>query len=230
MIRKLATLFTTTGATTAGTAEAGREAPGPDQGAREAEDHAIDGSPMPMATRLAVLDRDPYLYLADLSERVISVFDDLKYDRADLDMMSGPMRERLMMQLKPLGFRQVSGMIMENKAEDLRVIFPKFHALGASPFDIARYTTRRGQDYLALTPTQTACHYIDHYDHGEAVDRVKALVIKQPINLFRLMDYLEDKPAHRAFQNAIGHIKLVQREAVEAAPLKTRRALGSMGI
>ncbi|MBV6633348.1 MAG: hypothetical protein KI792_10015 [Alphaproteobacteria bacterium] len=183
----------------------------------------------PLADRLETLSRDPYLWVARPPLNIISVFDDLKYDRSDLDMMSAPMRERVINQMAPLGFRQTSGRILESSADDVRVIFPKFQALGASPFDIARYRDRRPQDYLALTPTQTACQLIDHYDHGEAVEQVKALITKQPINIYRLMDYLEHKPAHRDFLNAIGHLKFVQREALESEALKGRRALGSIG-
>ena len=177
------------------------------------------------APDLSVLDSDPYLALADPQLRLISVFDDLRYDRADMDMVSGPMRKRILQRLAPLGFRQVSGSALENKAADIRVLLPKFAALGASPFDATRYTPRRGQDFFALTPTQVACQFIDHYDHAAAVEKIKALVIKHPINLYRIMDFLEDDPAHEAFRDAIGHLKFVQREAVESAPLKTRRAL-----
>lgn len=178
--------------------------------------------------RLAVLDRDPYLCLADRSLRLVSVFDDLKYDRSDLDMMSGPMRQRVILKLRPLGFKQVSGSVLESRFDDVRFIFPKFRALGASPFDAARDTPRRAQDFWVLTPTQTACQWIDHYQHDQAVNRIRQLVQRHPINLYRLMDYLEDKPAHQIFINAIGHLKLMQREAIESEPLKTRRALGSM--
>ncbi|SLN43625.1 hypothetical protein PSA7680_02201 [Pseudoruegeria aquimaris] len=177
------------------------------------------------AARMQVLNKDPYLLVADEQLRIISVFDDLKFDRADMDMLSGPMRRRALQKLAPLGFRQVSGTVLENRADNIRAIMPKFRALGESPFDATRYTERRPQDWFILTPTQAACMFIDTYPHMDAVERIKALVVKQPINLYRIMDYLERKPAHEGFRPAIGHLKYVQRTAVEAEPLRSRRAL-----
>jgi hypothetical protein len=195
------------------------------QGGRRQEESPARSSAVPLAQRIRTLDTDPYLSVADADLRLISVFDDLRYDRADLDMVSPSMRRRALNRLVPLGFKQISGLMMENKAEDIRILLPKFHALGASPFDATRHTSRRAQDYFILTPTQTACQIIDAYPLDEAVDRIKALIVKHPINLYRLFDYLERKPEHQAFKGAIGHLKFVQREAVEKEPLKSRRAL-----
>ncbi|MEO1249222.1 MAG: hypothetical protein AAFW76_05215 [Pseudomonadota bacterium] len=175
--------------------------------------------------RVLVLNRDPFLSVADEALRLISVFDDLKYDRADLDMLSGPMRRHALKKLTPFGFTQVSGTVFENKADDIRMYLPKFHALGASPFDTTRYTPRRAQDYYVLTPTQAACQIVDHYPIDDAVQKIKRLIVKHPVNLLRMVDFLERKDSHQAFLGAIGHLKLVQREAVEAEPLRTRRAL-----
>ena len=176
--------------------------------------------------RMQVLNSDPYLQIADEKLRLLSVFDDLRYDRADADMMSPAMRTHAIGKLAPLGFRQVSGTVLEHAETGVRGIIPKFHALGASPFDIARYTPKASHDFYLMTPTQTACQFIDTYPRDEAVERIKTLITKHPINLFRLMDYLERKPTHQAFEDAIGHLKYAQREAVEADPLCRRRALG----
>lgn len=194
--------------------------------AGEQEAGTVSAPAVPFAERVRALDRDPYLMVADADLRVISVFDDLRYDRADLDILTGSMRARALKRLAPLGFRQVSGSVIENRAEDIRFLLPKFHALGASPFDATRYATRREQDYFILTPTQSACLMIDSYPVEEAVDRIKALIVRHPINLYRILDFLERKPAHQTFEGAIGHLKFVQREAVESEPLKSRRALG----
>ncbi len=164
--------------------------------------------------------------LADAKLRLISVFDDLVYDRADADMLSPAMRKHAIERLKTIGFRQVSGNVLEDKAADRRCIMPKSHALGASPFDITRYTPRREQDFYILTPTQTACQYIDNYPHEEAVERIANLMRVQPINLIRLMDYLEHTPAHREFLLAINFLKKFQADAVASEPLRRRRALG----
>ncbi|MEM9240723.1 MAG: hypothetical protein AAGB07_12175 [Pseudomonadota bacterium] len=186
----------------------------------------------PEVVRAQVLEQmrafsaEPYFQIVDEKLGLLSVFDDLKYDRADVDMISPAMRKHVVGKLGPLGFRQTSGTVLEHPQSDMRVHIPKFHALGASPFDIARYTQKRPQDYCLLTPTQVACQYVDHYGLDEAVQRIEALIAKHPINLLKLADYLEGKPKHRAFREVLGHIKLKQRIAVEAEPLCLRRSLG----
>lgn len=177
-----------------------------------------------LTREMAALNASPYLYLAE--NQLISVFDDLKYDRADIDMLSPAMRNYAIEKIEGFGFKQISGAVLEHQVSGARILIPKFHAQGASPFDITRYTPRRAGDFYLLTPTQTACHIIDRYDVDEAVGRIKDLIVRQPINLYRLMDYLEKTPKHQAFMGAIGHLKFVQREAVSSEPLCRRRALG----
>ncbi|MEL7115006.1 MAG: hypothetical protein AAGP08_05330 [Pseudomonadota bacterium] len=179
-----------------------------------------------LAERMQILNADPYLSLADEALGLVSIFDDLKYDRADADLLSPAMRMHAIKKLKPLGFRQISGNVLEHSDANVQVLIPKSHALGASPFDITRYTPKRAQDYYLLTPTQTACQFIDTYGTDDAVKRIKTLIAKHPINIYRLMDYLEKKPTHQDFLGAIGHLKYVQREAITSEPLQRRRALG----
>lgn len=176
--------------------------------------------------QLKGLNKDPYFLVADADLRLISIFDDLKYDRSDADIMSGAMRKHAIAKLRKFGFEQVSGNVLLNGEQDIKILIPKSHALGASPFDITRYTPKRPQDFYLLTPTQTACFFIDAYDTGQAVEQVKMLIVKQPININRLWDYMERKDSHRKFEQALGHIRFVQREAVESEPLCRRRALG----
>ncbi|MEM8791282.1 MAG: hypothetical protein AAGE80_06675 [Pseudomonadota bacterium] len=179
-----------------------------------------------VAVSLDDVDLGPFLYLACSRLGVLSVFDDLKYDRADADMLSPAMRQHAIKRLAALGFRQTSGTVLEQEGSGVRCLIPKFHALGASPFDITRYTPKNEGDFYLLTPTQTACAFIDNCALDDAVARIKDLIARQPINLYRLMDYLERKPAHQDFLKAIGHLKYVQRTAIESEPLKYRRALG----
>ena len=185
----------------------------------------VVGTPSASPDIVSRIEADPYLAIADTKERLISIFDELRYDRADADIMSPPMRNRIVGRLAPLGFRQVSGSVIENKTADIRLIFPKFRALGASPFDAIRDTRRRAQDWFILTPTQTACQFIDTYPLEDAVERITKLIAQHPINIYRLMDYLERKERHQAFLPAIGHLKYVQRDAISREPLATRRAL-----
>ncbi len=177
-------------------------------------------------TQMRGFSSEPYFQIADEKLRLLSVFDDLKYDRADVDMVSPAMRKHVVGKLGPLGFQQTSGTVLEHAEADIRVHIPKFHALGASPFDIARYTQKRPQDYCLLTPTQVACQFVDSYELDDAVQRIEVLIAKHPINLLKLADYLEGKPKHRAFREVLGHIKRQQRIAVESEPLCRRRSLG----
>lgn len=179
----------------------------------------------PFAERVEVLNADPYLMVADPALRLLSVFDDLRYDRADLDMLSAPMRRRALAKLQPLGFEQTSGMVIESRAEDIRIHLPKFRALGASPFDALRDSMLRPQDYALLTPTQAAAQIITRHPLDAAMERLKALVVKHPANLLRLFDFLEHNAHHQGFKDAIGHLMYLQRDAVSKEPLKTRRAL-----
>ena len=164
--------------------------------------------------------------LADADLGLFSVFDELIYDRSDADILSPAMRRHAIEKLKKVGFRQIQGTILEQQGTGLRCYIPKFQAIGASPFDITRKTPKRLQDFYLLTPTQTACQFIDHYETGEAVERIKDLIALQPINLKKLTDYLERSQRHEAFTDAIGHLRYVQRVAVSSEPLRRRRALG----
>ncbi|WP_341366677.1 hypothetical protein [Yoonia sp. BS5-3] len=171
------------------------------------------------------MNADPYLMVADAELRLISVFDELHYDRADLDMLSGPMRRRALDKLAMLGFAQRSGTVIENTAEDIRIHMPKFRALGASPFDVLRDTDMREQDYALLTPTQAAAQIITAYPAETALGKLGELVVKHPANLLRLFDFLEPKPTHQSFKKIAGQLTYLQREAISREPLKTRRAL-----
>ncbi|MDA5557990.1 hypothetical protein [Shimia sp. MMG029] len=174
---------------------------------------------------LRVLDKDPYLYVVDWDLQIISVFDDLKYDRADVDALAGPMRNHVLQKLKPLGFTQTSGHVISHTTADMQMIMPKFRALGESPFNATHFTKRRPQDFYILTPTQSACVLIDSYPPEEAQERILALIKQQPINIYRILDYMARDDHREAFKPVLGHLKFVQREAVRSEPLCRRRAL-----
>ncbi|MEM0949273.1 MAG: hypothetical protein AAGK37_17880 [Pseudomonadota bacterium] len=184
-----------------------------------------EGTRAPFSDQVHLLNADPYLMVADADLRLISVFDDLRYDRADLDMLSGPMRRRALAKLGTMGFTQRSGSVIENQAEDVRIHLPKFRALGASPFDALRDTTLGPQDYALLTPTQAAAQIIDGYPTNTAKERLAALVVKHPVNLLRLFDFLEPIPRHQDFRPALGQLVSLQKTAISTSPLKNRYAL-----
>ncbi len=174
----------------------------------------------------APIDLGPYFCLADTRLKVFSVFDDLRFDRSDADILSSAMRRHAIGRLLKLGFRQTSGTVLVNDSASCRCLIPKPQILGASPFDITRHTPRHEQDYYLLTPTQTATQLIDGYELDEAVERIRVLVERQPINLYRIVDHLERTPVHTAFRQAIPYLDEIQKIAVASEPLRNRRALG----
>ena len=173
-------------------------------------------------------DFSPFMYLADEKLRLISIFDDLSYDRSDLDILSPSMRKHAISKLIPLGFKQISGNILEHPASRDRCLIPKFHALGASPFHITSYTPRNENDFYILTPTQSACQIIDRYSHEIAFEKIEALIKKQPINIRKISDHLEQNKnsTHRLFSPAMRELLSIQRQAVKKEPLRGKRALG----
>ena len=56
----------------------------------------------------------PYLIVMNNPKNIISIFDELRYDRADADLVSPAMRRHVVEKLKTLGFKQKSGNIIEN--------------------------------------------------------------------------------------------------------------------
>lgn len=187
--------------------------------------HPAQSAQFDLHDMLTAIDKDPYLAVVDAARQILSVFDDLRFDRSDADIMAGPMRTHIALRLTPFGFRQVSGHVIENTEQDIRMIIPKFRALGESPFDAIRYAPRRPQDFHILTPTQAACQIIDTYPLEEAQDRILTLIQKHPINIFRILDFMDRSDRHMAFRPVLGHLKFVQRNAIRSEPLCRRRAL-----
>lgn len=166
-----------------------------------------------------------YIHVIGEGLNIISIFDELRYDRSDCDIVSPAMRMHLAKQLQKIDFRQVSGSKFHSKKLDICCYIPKSHALGASPFHILDAIKKREQDYYVLTPTQTACQLIKHFDIDLAVERISELIRVQPINIYRLSDYLDYEETYHEFSQAIGHLKYVQRIAIEETSLSKRKAL-----
>ena len=172
-------------------------------------------------------DRGDYLYITECAPNIISIFDELNYDRSDADMVSPAMRMHIVKKLGNIGFKQKTGNILENKQYDIRCIIPKSHALGASPFHITDYTKKREQDFFVLTPTQSACQFIQHFPVETAIEHIHRLIKTQPINLKRLTDYLEmdSESTYASFLEAIGHLKYLQRTEMESGSFKKLKPL-----
>ena len=169
---------------------------------------------------------DQYITNINIDLKILSIFDDIRYDRADLDVITGPMREHAIRKLRNFGFIQINGSILENAHRNLRIIIPKSHTLGASPFDATRYTKKRDQDLYMLTPTQAACQIIDQCYPCDAVDRIKNLIACQPINILRILDFLERKPAHAIYRENVRMFRDFQKEVITNGSPKHQRPLG----
>lgn len=169
--------------------------------------------------------KSPYLNIYQSPVNMISVFDDLRYDRADADLLSPGMRNHVDKKLTSAGFKQESGRVFQHSDNGIRCIIPKSHALGASPFDITRYTPKEEADYYILTPTQTACQFIRYLSVQKAVESIDQLVKTQPVNLIRIGDYLDYESNYKAFAGAIPHLQRQQKAALASTSLAKMRAL-----
>ncbi|SDL45470.1 hypothetical protein [Aliiruegeria lutimaris] len=83
----------------------------------------------------------------------------------------------------------------------------------------------RSRGLLLVTPTQAASQLFCHDPIEDALKRLKIMVVRHPINFYRIADTLERNERHQAFRRANGHLRPVQRQAVEAEPLRGRRVL-----
>lgn len=175
--------------------------------------------------RWSVNQRDPYLLVHNQPDLLISVFDDLRYDRADVDMLSPGMRKYLSGKLAAIGFRQISGNRFVYPEDDICCVIPKNHALGMSPYDATRYTTKRSKDYFVVTPTQTAARFIADMRDEKLVAQLSGLIRHQPINIERLVDFAKQETRYQHFLAVAPHIRFLQRTAVAASPLSSMRAL-----
>ncbi|MEM9734291.1 MAG: hypothetical protein AAF903_12525 [Pseudomonadota bacterium] len=174
---------------------------------------------------LEKLSADPYIKLADGDLRFISVFDDLHYDRADMDLLSEPMRRHAINKLLPFGYFQSSGSVIEHRKSGARIHMPKFRVLGCSSFDTLRETKMGQQDYALLTPTQAAAQIITRYPVQAAKERVAALIVHHPANLLRLFDSVEPGPNQSAIRSMLGELVHLQKKSIAQTSLGSRRAL-----
>ncbi len=156
---------------------------------------------------------------------MISVFDDTRFDRSDIDNLSPGMYRHTGKFLKNLGFEQDSGRIFRHSKFDMRCEIPKSRVQGSSPFHVLDYTTKREQDFYILTPTQIAGVIISKLPHADAVPLLIDLVEHHPINLFKLKDHTDNSKNHQDFLDVIAHLKYKQREATSKPPLRQLKTL-----
>jgi|GEM_PF-1810625 len=168
----------------------------------------------------AIIDKnDIYIRTHTLPVNMISVFDDVRFDRSDIDNLSPGMYRYISKCLKELGFKQDSGRTFSHNEFDIRCEIPKSRVQGSSPFHVLDYTPKREQDFYILTPTQVAGVMISRLPHADAVPLLVDLVEHHPINLFKLKDHLDSSQNHQDFLNVVAHLKYKQREAASKQPL-----------
>lgn len=176
---------------------------------------------------IASIEKDKYLHWHS-EINAISVFDDVKYDRADVDMLTPAMRKYIANYLVHRGCQLKSGTAIIHKDLDLTFILPKPSVLGASPFDITHHFPRNESDIYILTPTQSAAYLFDHIELDSAVESISKMIKKQPVNLLKLEDAIGTQVKRQAYLQAMGYLTYCQRQALEQPNMKFKRSLGSV--
>lgn len=170
---------------------------------------------------------DSYLHWVD-EINVLSVFDDVLYDRSDIDILSPAMRHFAAKFLKHQGYKQINGQCFSSQDRKEKLWMPKPSVLAASPFDIARYVKRSEGDALILTPTQTAALLLDSLKLDKAVEAIVLLIEQQPINLLKLHDHIPEYHQRNAYVEAFPYLRYCQRKVVENPKMRFKRSLGSI--
>lgn len=173
------------------------------------------------------ISEDDYLFWVD-SIHVLSVFDDIKYDRSDIDILSPAMRRYTAKFLKNQGYHQKSGQCFASKNGPHKLWMPKPSVLGASPFDITRYISREENDAYILTPTQTAAYLLDTLTLDTAVKEIALLIEQQPINLLKLRDHIPKYSDRNRYAEAFPYLRYCQRQVIENPRMRFKRSLGSV--
>lgn len=175
----------------------------------------------------ADIEKDKYLHWHE-DINAISVFDDVKYDRADVDMLTPAMRKYITNYLVERGCKLKSGASVIHKALGLTFILPKPSVLGASPFDITRHFPRNDGDIYIFTPTQTAAYLFDHVDLESAVEQMSEMIKQQPVNLLKLEDAIGKQAKRQDYLQAMGYLTYCQRQSIEQPGMRFKRSLGSV--
>ncbi len=178
------------------------------------------------ASLIMAIERDPYLYWHQ-QLRIISVFDDVRYDRSDLDLLSPAMRQHIVKQLKQLGCKQARGQQLISPNGNV-LWMPKPSVLGSSTFDIGKYTKRAEHDIYILTPTQAAAYWLDNGELEPAVEAIANMIKQQPCNLRKIEDHIGSNPKRKAYIQAMPYLRKVLRESQEQPEMKFKRSLGSV--
>lgn len=176
---------------------------------------------------IAHIEKDKYLHWHN-EIHAVSVFDDVHYDRADVDMLTPAMRKYVTTCLTDFGCKLKSGTNIIHKNLGITFILPKPSVLGASPFDITKHFPRNEGDIYIFTPTQAAAYLFDHIELETAVKCMSEMIKEQPINLLKLEDTIGKQSKRESYLQAMGHLTYCQRHVVEQPGMRFKRSLGSI--
>lgn len=174
------------------------------------------------------LKNNKNFFIVEKPFRAMSVFDHIRYDRSDYDILSPPQRHYVIKELLSLGGVQLTGRRVAFKESASNFIFPKANAMSQSPGDVLLELTDEGQDYLVLTPTQMAFAIIKKVsEQSVKLNLLKDLILKQPINLKKVIDYADNNEMKDFLAMFAQQLSDFQTEVVGSEQMRNRKHLGS---
>ena len=167
------------------------------------------------------VDADELLYW-HADQRILSVFDDSRFDRSDIDILSPAMRQHVIASLKTLDCQLVRGNQLI-APHGISLWMPKPSVLASSPFDATRYQRRASDDIYILTPTQAAAYQLEHCQLDIAVKAIADMMPEQPCNLRKLEDFITQDSARQRYLAAMPYLRNCLREAQEQPHMRFKR-------
>lgn len=176
-----------------------------------------------------LLYKDKYLYLYNEKFQAVSIFDHIRYDRSDYDMLSPPQRKYLLKLLLDNSGRQITGRKVAFE-DGTTITFPRANAMSPSPGDVLEELSQDEGHFLVLTPTQLAYALIKElHDEPELLmSELNKLITAQPINLYKVQDYAESEGMKSFLRKNLESLKAAQETITTSEPMKNRRHLGAI--
>jgi len=159
-------------------------------------------------------------------DNILSVFDHTNYDRSDLEILSVPQRKYTEKKLKKFGYKFKTGRVLISNEYTQKFRIPKQSIISSNPYDILRYEKRDDQDIFILTPTQAACYIITHYESVQLMQKLKALIEKQPVNLKKIYDHSRFEKCKDSYYSIYRELQNFQDDLVKNSKLKYKNHLG----
>lgn len=175
------------------------------------------------------LNQDKNLCYFDSPLKVISIYDHYKYDRSDLDTLSGPQRKYLESKIQDYEPKVKSGRVIELKKINQSLNYPKPNILGGSPFDTLRYEKKSSEKVFVLSPTQAACYFLTLENIEDSKDFLKRLLKKQPVNLKKIADHARTETDFSERYNELkSFMQELQAKTVEELSARSKSHLGKV--